>query len=240
MASGMSDGAKREARERYENAAKTLNERIEAHNAEQKAENDRLRAEAERKQAQAKNEHEDKYADINYVSDWMDGHKVDDENNTMLASEGFREGAAAASGKDIFGIAKAAKDYISENTGKLSTAAINDYVNGMLAANRLKEKYGDKLSYGIEPIDSVVLENKDIPDSVKKEFIKVRTPKEFGDDNNNYQSILRGAVDDFVRLFDKEYRREQGKVGKKAMEDYANIAKNPFADEADKDAARMV
>ena len=72
----------------------------------------------------------------------MDGHKVDEENNTMLASEGFREGAAAASGKDIFGIAKAAKDYISENTGKLSTAAINDYVNGMLAANRLKEKYG--------------------------------------------------------------------------------------------------
>ena len=54
MASGMSDGAKREAKERYENAAKTLNERIEAHNAEQKAESDRLRAEAERKQSQAK------------------------------------------------------------------------------------------------------------------------------------------------------------------------------------------
>ena len=108
----------------------------------------------------------------------------------------------------------------------------------MLAANRLKEKYGEKISYNIEPIDSVVLENKDIPDSVKKEFVKVRTPKEFGD--NNYQSILRGAVDDFVRLFEKEYRREQGKVEKKAMEDYDNIAKNPFADADDKDAARMV
>lgn len=238
MASGMSDGAKRDAKERYESAAKALNERIEAHNAEQKAENDRLRAEAERKQAQAKKEHDERYADINYVSDWMDGHKVNDANNTMLASEGFKEGAAAASGKDIFGIAKAAKEYISENTGKLSTAAINDYVNGMLAANRLKEKYGEKFSYNIEPIDSVVLENKDIPDSVKKEFVKVRTPKEFGD--NNYQSILGNAVDDFVRLFEKEYRREQGKVGKKAMEDYDNIAKNPFADADDKDAARMV
>lgn len=238
MASGMSEGAKREAQERYENAAKTLNERIEAHNAEQKAENDRLRAEAERKQAQAKKEHDEKYADINYVSEWMDGHKVSEANNTMLASEGFKEGAAAASGKDIFGIAKAAKEYISENTGKLSTAAINDYVNGMLAANRLKEKYGDKFSYNLEPIDSVVLENKDIPDSVKKEFVKVRTPKEFGD--NNYQSILGNAVDDFVRLFEKEYRREQGKVGKKAMEDYDNIAKNPFAAADDKDAARMV
>lgn len=238
MASGMSDGAKRDAQQRYESAAKVLNERIEAHNAEQKAENDRLREEAERKQAQAKKEHDDKYADINYVSDWMDGHKVDEENNTMLASEGFRQGAAAASGKDMFGIAKAAKEYISENTGKLSTAAINDYVNGMLAANRLKEKYGEKISYNIEPIDSVVLENKDIPDSVKKEFVKVRTPKEFGD--NNYQSILGGAVDDFVRLFDKEYRREQGKVRKKAMEDYDNIAKNPFVAADDKDAARMV
>lgn len=238
MASGMSEGAKRDAKERYESAAKTLNERIEAHNAEQKAENDRLRAEAERKQAQANKEHEEKYSDIKYVSDWMDGHKVDDENNTMLASEGFRQGAAAASGKDMFGIAKAAKEYISENTGKLSTAAINDYVNGMLAAGRLKEKYGDKLSYNLEPIDSMVLENKDIPDSVKKEFVKVRTPKEFGD--NNYQSILRGAVDDFVRLFEKEYRREQGKVEKKAMGDYENIAKNPFADADDKDAARMV
>ena len=238
MASGMSEGAKRNAQERYESAAKTLNERIEAHNAEQKAENDRLRAEAERKQAQAKKEHEEKYSDINYVSDWMDSHKVSDTNNTMLASEGFKQGAAAASGKDIFGIAKAAKEYIAENTGKLSTAAINDYVNGMLAAGRLKEKYGAKFSYNIEPIDSVVLENKDIPDSVKKEFIKVRTPKEFGD--NNYQSILGGAVDDFVRLFEKEYRREQGKVGKKAMEDYENIAKNPFADADDKDAARMV
>ena len=238
MASGMSEGAKRDAQERYESAAKALNERIETHNAEQKAENDRLRAEAERKQAQAKKEHDEKYADINYVSDWMDGHKVDDANNTMLASEGFNEGAAAASGKDIFGIAKAAKEYISENTGKLSTAAINDYVNGMLAANRLKEKYGGKISYNIEPIDSVVLENKDIPDSVKKEFVKVRTPKEFGD--NNYQSILGNAVDDFVRLFEKEYRREQGKVGKKAMGDYENIAKNPFADADDKDAARMV
>lgn len=238
MASGMSEGAKREAKERYENAAKTLNERIESHNAEQKAENDRLRAEAERKQAKAKKEHDEKYADINYVSDWMDGHKVNDANNTMLASEGFKQGAAAASGKDIFGIAKAAKEYISENTGKLSTAAINDYVNGMLAAGRLKEKYGDKLSYNLEPIDSVVLENKDIPDSVKKEFVKVRTPKEFGD--NNYQSILGNAVDDFVRLFEKEYRSEQGKVGKKAMEDYENIAKNPFADADDKDAARMV
>lgn len=238
MASGMSEGAKRDAQERYESAAKTLNERIEAHNAEQKAESDRLRAEAERKQEQAKREHDEKYSDIKYVSDWMDGHKVDDENNTMLASEGFKEGAAAASGKDIFGIAKSAKEYISENTGKLSTAAINDYVNGMLAANRLKEKYGEKISYNIEPIDSLVLENKDIPDSVKKEFVKVRTPKEFGD--NNYQSILRGAVDEFVRLFDKEYRREQGKVGEKAMEDYENISKNPFADADDKDAARMV
>lgn len=238
IASGMSEGAKREAQQRYESAAKVLNERIEAHNAEQKAENDRLRAEAERKQAQAKKEHDEKYADINYVSDWMDGHKVNDENNTMLTSEGFKEGAAAASGKDIFGVAKAAKEYISENTGKLSTAAINDYVNGMLATGRLKEKYGEKFSYNIEPIDSLVLENKDIPDSVKKEFVKVRTPKEFGD--NNYQSILRGAVDDFVRLFEKEYRREQGNVEKKAMGDYENIAKNPFADEDDKDAARMV
>lgn len=238
MDSGMSDGAKREAKQRYENAAKTLNDRVEAHNADQKAENDRLRAEAERKQAQAKKEHDDKYSDIKYVSDWMDNHKVDGENNTMLASEGFKQGAAAASGKDIFGIAKAAKEYISENTGKLSTAAINDYVNGMLATGRLKEKYGDKLSYNLEPIDSMVLENNDIPESVKKEFVKVRTPKEFGD--NNYQSILRGAVDDFVRMFDKEYGREQGKVGKKAMEDYENIAKNPFADEDDKDAARMV
>lgn len=238
MSSGMSDGAKRNAQQRYESAAKVLNERIEAHNAEQKAENDRLRAEAERKQAQAKKEHDDKYADINYVSDWMDGHKVNEENNTMLTSEGFKQGAAAASGKDIFGIAKAAKEYISENTGKLSTAAINDYVNGMLAANRLKEKYGEKFSYNIEPIDSLVLENKDIPDSVKKEFVKVRTPKEFGD--NNYQSILGNAVDDFVRLFEKEYRREQGNVEKKAMGDYENIAKNPFADEDDKDAARMV
>lgn len=238
MASGMSEGTKRDEQERYENAAKTLNERIEAHNAEQKAENDRLRAEAERKQSQAKKEHDEKYADINYVSDWMDGHKVSEANNTMLASEGFKEGAAAASGKDMFGIAKAAKEYISENTGKLSTAAINDYVNGMLAAGRLKEKYGDKLSYIPEPIDSVVLENKDIPDSVKKEFVKVRTPKEFGD--NNYQSILRGAVDDFVRLFDKEYGREQGNMEKKAMGDYENIAKNPFADADDKDAARMV
>ena len=238
MASGMSEGAKRDAQERYESAAKALNERIEAHNAEKKAENDRLRAEAERKQAQAKKEHDEKYADINYVSDWMDGHKVNEANNTMLASEGFKEGAAAASGKDIFSTAKAAKEYISENTGKLSTAAINDYVNGMLAANRLKERYGEKISYNIEPIDSVVLENKDIPDSVKKEFVKVRTPKEFGD--NNYKSILRGAVDDFVRLFEKEYRREQGKVEKKAMEDYDNIAKNPFADADDKDAARMV
>ena len=238
MASGMSEGAKRDAQERYESAAKALNERIETHNAEQKAENDRLRAEAERKQAQAKKEHDEKYADINYVSDWMDGHKVNEANNTMLASEGFKEGAAAASGKDIFSTAKAAKEYISENTGKLSTAAINDYVNGMLAANRLKEKYGEKISYNIEPIDSVVLENKDIPDSVKKEFVKVRTPKEFGD--NNYQSILRGAVDEFVRLFEKEYRREQGDVEKKAMGDYENIAKNPFADADDKDAARMV
>ena len=238
MASGMSEGAKRDAQERYESAAKALNERIEAHNAEQKAENDRLRAEAERKQAQAKKEHDEKYADINYVSDWMDGHKVNEANNTMLASEGFKEGAAAASGKDIFGIAKAAKEYISENTGKLSTAAINDYVNGMLAANRLKERYGEKISYNIEPIDSVVLENKDIPDSVKKEFVKVRTPKEFGD--NNYQSILGNAVDDFVRLFEKEYRREQGDVEKKAMGDYENIAKNHFADADDKDAARMV
>ena len=238
MASGMSEGAKRDAQERYESAAKALNERIETHNAEQKAENDRLRAETERKQAQAKKEHDERYADINYVSDWMDGHKVNEANNTMLASEGFKEGAAAASGKDIFSTAKAAKEYISENTGKLSTAAINDYVNGMLAANRLKERYGEKISYNIEPIDSVVLENKDIPDSVKKEFVKVRTPNEFGD--NNYQSILRGAVDDFVRLFEKEYRREQGKVEKKAMEDYDNIAKNPFADADDKDAARMV
>ena len=238
MAIGMSEGAKRDAQERYESAAKALNERIETHNAEQKAENDRLRAEAERKQAQAKKEHDEKYADINYVSDWMDGHKVNEANNTMLASEGFKEGAAAASGKDIFSTAKAAKEYISENTGKLSTAAINDYVNGMLAANRLKERYGEKISYNIEPIDSVVLENKDIPDSVKKEFVKVRTPKEFGD--NNYQSILRGAVDDFVRLFEKEYRSEQGKVEKKAMGDYENIAKNPFADADDKDAARMV
>ena len=238
MASGMSEGAKRDAQERYESAAKALNERIETHNAEQKAENDRLRAEAERKQAQAKKEHDEKYADINYVSDWMDGHKVNEANNTMLASEGFKEGAAAARGKDIFGIAKAAKDYISENTGKLSTAAINDYVNGMLAANRLKEKYGEKFSYNIEPIDSLVLENSGISDSVKKEFVKVRTPKEFGD--NNYQSILRGAVDDFVRLFEKEYRREQGKVEKKAMGDYENIAKNPFADADDKDVARMV
>lgn len=238
MASGMSEGAKREAQERYENAAKTLNERIETHNAEQKAENDRLRSEAERKQAQAKKKHDEMYADINYISDWMDGHKVSDSNNTMLASEGFKEGAAAASGKDIFGIAKTAKEYISENTGKLSTAAINDYVNGMLAANRLKEKYGGKFSYNLEPIDSMVLENKGIPDSVKKEFVKVRTPKEFGD--NNYQTILGNAVDDFVRLFEKEYKREQGKVGKKAMEDYDNIAKNPFASADDKDAARMV
>ena len=238
MESGMREGAKRDAQERYESSAKALNERIETHNAEQKAENDRLRAEAERKQAKAKKEHDEKYADINYVSDWMDGHKVNDANNTMLASEGFKEGAAAASGKDIFGIAKAAKDYISENTGKLSTAAINDYVNGMLAANRLKEKYGEKFSYNIEPIDSLVLENSGISDSVKKEFVKVRTPKEFGD--NNYQSILGNAVDDFVRLFEKEYRREQGKVGKKAMGDYENIAKNPFADADDKDAARMV
>lgn len=242
MASGMSDGAKRDAQERYESAAKALNERIETNNAEKKAENDRLRAEAERKQAQAKKEHDEKYADINYVSDWMDGHKVNEANNTMLASEGFKEGAAAASGKDIFSTAKAAKEYISENTGKLSTAAINDYVNGMLAANRLKEKYGGIYAhnYIIEPIDSLVLENKDIPDSVKKEFVKVRTPKEFGDGGNNYQSILRGAVDEFVRLFEKEYRREQGKVEKKAMEDYDNIAKNPFADADDKDAARMV
>lgn len=238
MASGMSEGAKRDAQERYESAAKALNERIEAHNAEQKAENDRLRAEAERKQAQAKKEHDEKYADINYVSDWMDGHKVDEANNTMLASEGFKEGAAAASGKDIFGIAKAAKEYISENTGKLSTAAINDYVNGMLAANRLKEKYGEKFSYNIEPIDSLVLENSGISDSVKKEFVKVRTPKEFGD--NNYQSILGNAVDDFVRLFEKEYRREQGKVRKKAMGDYENIAKNPLANSDVKEAARMV
>lgn len=238
MASGMSEGAKRKAKERYESATKVLNERIEAINAEQKAENDRLRAEAERKQAQAKKEYDEKYADINYISDWMDDHKVSEANNTMLASEGFKEGAAAASGKDIFGIAKAAKEYISDNTGKLSTAAINDYVNGMLAANRLKEKYGDKLSYNLEPIDSVVLENKDIPDSVKKEFVKVRTPREFGD--NNYQSILGNAVDDFVRLFEKEYMREQGKVGKKAMEDYDDIAKNLFASADDKDAARMV
>jgi hypothetical protein len=238
MASGMSEGAKREAKERYENAAKTLNERIEAYNAEQKAENERLRAEAERKQAQEKKEHEEKYADINYISDWMDSHKVNEENNTMLASEGFKEGAAAASGKDIFGIAKTAKEYISENTGKLATAAINDYVNGMLAANRIKEKYGGIYSYGIEPIDILVLENKYITDSVKKEFIKVRTPKEYGD--NNYQSILGNAIDDFVRLFEKEYKREQGKVGKKAMEDYENIVKNPFAAADDKDAARMV
>ena len=238
MASGMSDGAKRKAQERYENAAKTLNERIETHNAEQKAENERLRAEAERKQAQEKKEHEEKYADINYISDWMDGHKVSEANNTMLASEGFKEGAAAASGKDMFSTAKAAKEYISENTGKLSTAAINDYVNGMLAANRLKEKYGDKIIYIIEPIDSLVLENSGIPDSVKKEFIKVRTPKKFGD--NNYQSILRCAVGEYVKLFEKEYKREQGKVGKKAMEDYDNIAKNPFASADDKDAARMV
>lgn len=238
MASGMSEGAKREAQERYESAAKMLNERIEAINAEQKAENDRFRADAERKLAQAKKEHDEKYADINYVSEWMDGHKVSEANNTMLASEGFKEGAAAARGKDIFGIAKAAKEYISDNTGKLSTAAINDYVNGMLAANRLKEKYGEKFSYNLEPIDSLVLENSGISDSVKKEFVKVRTPKEFGD--NNYQSILGNAVDDFVRLFEKEYRREQGKVEKKAMEDYDNIAKNPFAAADDKDAARMV
>lgn len=240
MATGMSEGAKREAQERYENAAKTLNERIEAHNAEQKAENERLRAEAERKQAQEKKEHEEKYADINYVSDWMNSHKVNDENNTMLTSEGFKEGAAAASGRDMFGTAKAAKEYISENTGKLSTAAINDYVNGMFAANRLKEKYGDKLMRGviIEPIDSLVLENGGISDSVKKEFIKVRTPREFG--GNNYQAILGNAVDDFVRLFEKEYKREQGKVGKKAMEDYENIVKNPFVDADDKEAARMV
>lgn len=240
MASGMSEGAKRGAQERYENAAKTLNERIEAHNAEQKAENERLRAEAERKQAQEKKEHEEKYADINYVSDWMNSHKVNDENNTMLTSEGFKEGAAAASGRDMFGTAKAAKEYISENTGKLSTAAINDYVNGMFAANRLKEKYGDKLMRGviIEPIDSLVLENGGISDSVKKEFIKVRTPREFG--GNNYQAILGNAVDDFVRLFEKEYKREQGKVGKKAMEDYENIVKNPFVDADDKEAARMV
>lgn len=240
METGMSEGAKRKAQERYENAAKTLNERIETHNAEQKAENERLRAEAERKQAQEKKEHEVKYADINYVSDWMDSHKVNDENNTMLTSEGFKEGAAAASGKDMFSTAKAAKEYISENTGKLSTAAINDYVNGMFAANRLKEKYGNKLMHGviIEPIDSLVLENNDISDSVKKEFIKVRTPREFGD--NNYQAILGNAVDDFVRLFEKEYKREQGKVGKKAMEDYENIIKNPFVAADDKDAARMV
>lgn len=238
MASGMSESAKREAQQRYESAANALNERIESYNAEQKAENERLRADAERKQAQAKKEYDEKYADINYISDWMDGHKVSEANNTMLASEGFKEGAAAASGKDIFGIAKAAKEYISDNTGKLSTAAINDYVNGMLAANRLKEKYGGKFSYNIEPIDSLVLENSGISDSVKKEFVKVRTPKEFGD--NNYQSILGNAVDDFVRLFEKEYKREQGKVGKKAMEDYDNIAKNPFASADDKDAARMV
>lgn len=238
MASGMSEGAKRKAQQRYESAAKMLNESIEAHNAEQKAESERLRTEAGRKQAQAKKEHDEKYADINYISDWMDGHKVSEANNTMLASEGFKEGAAAASGKDIFGIAKAAKEYISENTGKLSTAAINDYVNGMLAANRLKEKYGGKFSYNLEPIDSLVLENSGISDSVKKEFVKVRTPKEFGD--NNYQTILGNAVDDFVRLFEKEYKREQGKVGKKAMEDYDNIAKNPLADADDKDAARMV
>lgn len=240
MARGMSEGAKREAQERYENAAKTLNERIETHNAEQKAENERLRAEAERKQAQEKKEHEEKYADINYVSDWMDSHKVNDENNTMLTSEGFKEGAAAASGKDMFSTAKAAKEYISENTGKLSTAAINDYVNGMFAANRLKEKYGGVYAHGyiIEPIDSLVLENGGISDSVKKEFIKVRTPREFG--GNNYQAILGNAVDDFVRLFEKEYKREQGKVGKRAMEDYENIVKNPFVDADDKDAARMV
>lgn len=238
MARGMSEGAKREAQERYESAAKTMNERIEAHNAEQKAENERLRADAERKQAQAKKEYEEKYADINYVSDWMNGHKVSEANNTMLTSEGFKEGAAAASGKDMFSTAKAAKEYISENTGKLSTAAINDYVNGMFAANRLKEKYGDKLSYNLEPIDSAVLENGGISDSVKKEFIKVRTPREFG--SNNYQAILGNAVDDFVRLFEKEYKREQGKVGKKAMEDYDNIVKNPFVDADDKDAARMV
>lgn len=240
MARGMSEGAKREAKERYENAAKTLNEKIEAYNAEQKAENERLRAEAERKQAQEKKEHEEKYADINYVSDWLGSHKVNEENNTMLTSEGFKEGAAAASGKDMFSTAKAAKEYISENTGKLSTAAISDYVNGMFAANRLKEKYGDKLVRGviIEPIDSLVLENGGISDSVKKEFIKVRTPGEFG--GNNYQAILGNAVDDFVRLFEKEYKREQGKVGKKAMEDYENIVKNPFAAADDKDAARMV
>ena len=240
MASGMSESAKREAQERYESAAKTLNERVEAHNAEQKAENERLRAEAERKQAQEKKEHEEKYADINYVSDWMDGHKVNDENNTMLTSEGFKEGAAAASGKDMFGTAKAAKEYISENTGKLSTAAISDYVNGMFAANRLKKKYGGIYAHGyiIEPIDSLVLENNDISDSVKKEFINVRTPKKSGIDN--YQAILGNAVDDFVRLFEKEYKREQGKVGKKAMEDYDNIVKNPFVNADDKDAARMV
>lgn len=240
MASGMSESAKREAQERYESAAKTLNERVEAHNAEQKAENERLRAEAERKQAQDKKEHEEKYADINYVSDWMDGHKVNDENNTMLTSEGFKEGAAAASGKDMFSTAKAAKEYISENTGKLSTAAINDYVNGMFAANRLKKKYGGIYAHGyiIEPIDSLVLENNDISDSVKKEFINVRTPKKSGIDN--YQAILGNAVDDFVRLFEKEYKREQGKVGKKAMEDYENIVKNPFVAADDKDAARMV
>lgn len=238
MASGMSEGAKREAKERYENAAKTLNERIEAYNAEQKAENERLRAEAERKQAQEKKEHEEKYADINYVSDWLGSHKVNEENNTMLTSEGFKEGAAAASGKDMFSTAKAAKEYISENTGKLSTAAISDYVNGMFAANKLKEKYGDKLAYSIEPIDSMVLDNDGISDSVKNEFLKVRKPKEFGD--NNYQAILGNAVDDFVRLFEKEYKREQGKVGKKAMEDYENIVKNPFAAADDKDAARMV
>lgn len=240
MASGMSDGAKRKAQERYENVAKTLNERIETHNAEQKAENERLRAEAERKQAQEKKEHEEKYADINYVSDWMDSHKVNDENNTMLTSEGFKEGAAAASGKDMFGTAKAAKEYISENTGKLSTAAINDYVNGMFAANRLKKKYGGIYAHGyiIEPIDSLVLENNDISDSVKKEFINVRTPKKSGIDN--YQAILGNAVDDFVRLFEKEYKREQGKVGKKAMEDYENIVKNPFVDADDEEAARMV
>lgn len=240
MASGMSESAKREAQERYESAAKTLNERVETYNAEQKAENERLRAETERKQAQEKKEHEEKYADINYVSEWMDGHKVNDENNTMLTSEGFKEGAAAASGKDIFSTAKAAKEYISENTGKLSTAAISDYVNGMFAANRLKEKYGDKFMRGviIEPIDSLVLENGGISDSVKKEFIKVRTPREFG--GNNYQAILGNAVDDFVRLFEKEYKREQGKVGKKAMEDYENIVKNPFVAADDKDAARMV
>ena len=81
MASGMSEGAKREAQERYENAAKTLNERIEAHNAEQKDESDRLRAEAERKRAQAKKEHDDKYADINYVSASMSG-----ENSALGAA----------------------------------------------------------------------------------------------------------------------------------------------------------